>query len=449
MSVGSRVFVALVFFILGVSFLATTGVLIYEFEDSEWFSLAAFYSHLFIFFPSFGLLALAAFYLPASAFTDLYWHHVKFGKARFAAGFVVLAGVSYLVALGLSGGNERSIWEISPDVLTSDRGEPRNCDQAASTCKRLPVLQALANVRSISRGRTGLSAFARDCDPDPLVEQPAILAERRFCFVTSVLPKSTAGKKTLSVRPDQLLTAGECCRAQKKFVDWLSEKHTVPSQRSLTGWVHTVLLPLKVFFLLMLLIVGVLLAIRRRSVDTYYKAKAGKIERGVLVGAFAMLFWPIMNHAFLQSAAVLYGNSGGSTFRYLGPGFSFAFGAWGLLLLFFFYRRYEKSLEAVGKIAGVAASAIAIFKYELIVDYFVRFAGSGATIVTFSVLGFIGAVALVQLFISIRGDSVAFADSLAGADNRTDSAPEPVAPKPSPGTESRYRSDQPNRPGED
>jgi len=394
MSIGSRVFIALIFLALGVSFIVTTGTLYYEFQDSKWFSLAVFYSHLFVFFPTFGLVALWAFYIPASVFTDMYWHHTKWGKVRFFLGFLIVAGVSYLIAQALLSGKERSMWELTPQALEQDTGEPAGCDPRLGECLRLPVLTALQTVRRVSQSRTGLSPFARDCAPDPLVQRPTILGDRRFCFATNTLPP----------RRDTFLTAVECCKSQRRFVEFLSDAHADAGKPSLTGQVHSLLLPLKVFFLLVLLIVGFLLAVRRRSVDTHYEELAGRIERGVLVGAFAMLFWPVMNHAFLQSAAVLYGKSGGSVFRFLGPGFSIAFGAWGLLLLFFFYRRYEKSLEAVGKIAGVVASAVAILKYDTIVDYFVRFAGSGATVVTMAVLGFIGVLALIQLFVGFGGD---------------------------------------------
>ncbi|MEL7544198.1 MAG: hypothetical protein AAGJ70_10515, partial [Pseudomonadota bacterium] len=125
------------------------------------------------------------------------------------------------------------------------------------------------------------------------------------------------------------------------------------------------------------------------------------IETGVLTGAAVMLFWPVMNHAYLQSAAVLYGSNGDSLFRVLGPGFSLLFGGWALLLLFFFHRRYEKSLEAVGKIAGLLASAIAVLQYDNIVNYAVRIAGSGASEFAIGVLVAFGVLALVQLIVRI------------------------------------------------
>src|SRR5688500_414124 len=109
---GARVFVAVVFVLLAASFLASTGLLIYEFRDADWQSHVITNSHLFFFFPVFGLLALAAFYLPSVVFTHLYWRHLTFGKVRYLTGLAVLALVSWAVAKWLDG-PPRAIWEVS------------------------------------------------------------------------------------------------------------------------------------------------------------------------------------------------------------------------------------------------------------------------------------------------------------------------------------------------
>ena len=66
---GARIFVAIVFVLLGASFIASTALLIYEFQRMEWFALLAVHSYLFFFFPVLGILALVAFYLPSVIFT--------------------------------------------------------------------------------------------------------------------------------------------------------------------------------------------------------------------------------------------------------------------------------------------------------------------------------------------------------------------------------------------
>ena len=71
----------------------------------------------------------------------------------------------------------------------------------------------------------------------------------------------------------------------------------------------------------------------------------------------------------------------------------------------FFFRRYEKDLEAAGKIIGVIGSMVAIVKYEEIIDYSVRIAGSGADLVTFGILAVIAIVIFIPLLKRIRGQS--------------------------------------------
>ena len=101
MARGAYVFVALVYSILAASFVASTATLIMEFKDHDWVSLALAHSHLFIFFPTFGIVVLAAFYRPSVIFTHLYWSQeqaVPFGKLRFLFGLFVAIGASWWVA---------------------------------------------------------------------------------------------------------------------------------------------------------------------------------------------------------------------------------------------------------------------------------------------------------------------------------------------------------------
>ena len=121
MSWGARLFVAFVFTILGLSFIATTVALFNEFQEFQWLSFATIYSHLFLFFPTFGIIALIAFYIPAVAFVDLYWHHIPFGKIRFIFGFLVVSAASYYIGDQISRGEIPAIWQLKPEVLKADQ----------------------------------------------------------------------------------------------------------------------------------------------------------------------------------------------------------------------------------------------------------------------------------------------------------------------------------------
>ena len=388
MSVGARIFVAIIFIVVGFSFMATTAILYYEFKNTDWFSFAVFYSHLFIFFPTFGCLALIAFYIPSCVFVDMYWNHIPFGRIRFLFGFIVICAGSYFIATSILKGKVPAIWEIKPTILAADYGEDVDCLTGSKPCRRIPVLEALNNIRGISQGRTDLSKFARSCSPDPLVEPSEESLERRYCFLTKTL-----------------LTAQSCCKMQQNFSNMLEKAYDVPANLSLTGIVHAILLSFKVFFLLIVLVIGILLALWRQYIDKFYPDYVSYVERSILIGAFALLFWPLSNHAFLLSADLLYASFSDGIYGSLAPLMSILFGAWALMLLFFFFRRYEKDLEAAGKIIGVIGSMVAIVKYEEIIDYSVRIAGSGADLVTFGILAVIAIVIFIPLLKRNRGQN--------------------------------------------
>jgi len=393
MSYGVRAFVACVFAAIGISFLITSGVLIWEFWGADWLTLGSFYSHLFLFFPTFGIVTLFAFYTPACVFTDMYMRYVPFGVQRYAFGLVVAILLSIAGAKMLTGAGERSMFEVQPDLLLADQGEPAGC-AARGACDRLPILAAADNVRRVSQTRIGLSDLARNCRPDSLKDPlPGVMTTKRYCFASTPLPDDIS-----TVTEAQRTTDAECCRAQARFTNAVRELHDQPGGRSLTAQVHTALLPFKIFFALVLLIISVMLAWRRKAMERHYQRYLSGIERGVLIGAAAMVIFPIMSHAFLQSAALLYfggGPTGG--FRSIAPMFSFALGAWGLLLLFFFYGRQNARVQSLARMGGMIGSAVAVVKYDQIIDFCVRGFGSGAGLVNISLLCIAAIAALIFL----------------------------------------------------
>lgn len=379
MSAGARIFVAVNFIILALSFIATTAALYYEFgviqkfgadAGTDWTALAAYYSHLFVFFPTFGVLALIALYVPASILVDLYWKYVPNGKVRFMIGYMVAILLSLIAGSVIgSGGALKSMFEIKPAVLDMDRGEPAGCAQAGGVCERAPVVNALASVRKEAKKRAGMSKFVRDCSPDPLIGDHPERKTRRYCFATQ-----------------SLIDAESCCKAQERFSQALASMYEDEGNRALTGLIHRYLLPFKVFFLLLVLTIALLLVVRHRTLEQHYEPYLGKLQRGVLIGAAAMLVWPLMNLAFLQSSGLLYGTAHASVYRDVSPLILAAYVLWALLLVFYFFKSYDqadKDFESMGRMAGVVGSLVAAANYQTIIDYAVRIAGSGATIMTF------------------------------------------------------------------
>jgi hypothetical protein len=381
---GARVFVAALFLLLGAAFIASTGFLVREFQDAEWGAMVVAHSHLFFFFPVFGILALAAFYLPAVVFTDLYWRHLPYGKLRFVLGAIVVAGLSLIVSKLLDT-EPRALWEVSPGALLADRGDPQGCGgSGASACRRAPILATLAELRKEGQRRLGLSKFARSCLVDPMLEPPEEMDKERHCF--------PAGAR---------LKAAACCEAQRLFRNEITRLQADPAQRSLSATYDQVFLPLKVFFILIVVLIAAGLARWRDRIDQYYGELVPTIERSVIIGAFGMLFWPIMDYGYQQTANVLFGRFHGVQLR-----FSLVIVPWALLLLFYFLRRLGKQGEMIGQIAGVVTAAVAVLRYEDLNDWAVRLLGIGTNmwiigaLVVLAVVGFVG---LVRPFRGVQG----------------------------------------------
>ena len=380
---GARVFVAVLFLLLGASFVASTGFLVREFQDLDWAGVVVAHSHLFFFFAVFGILALAAFYLPAVVFTDLYWRHLPYGKLRFALGAIVVAALSLIFAKLLDT-EPRAIWEISPSALLADRGEPQGCSASAGACRRAPILMALADLRREGQSRLGLSKFARSCLVDRMLEAPEEMEKERYCFA--------AGTK---------LKGAACCEAQRLFRNEITRLQSDPASRSQSAIYDRIFLPLKVFFILIVVVIAALLAKWRDRLDQYYGELIPPIERGVIIGAFAMLFWPIMDYGYQQTANVLFGRFEGVQLRY-----SLVIVPWALLLLFYFLRRLGRQGEMIGQIAGVVTAAVAVLRYEDLNDWAVRILGIGTNmwivgaLVALALVGFVG---LIRPFRGVPG----------------------------------------------
>ncbi len=380
---GARVFVAVLFLMLGAAFIASTGLLVREFQDLDWGAMVVAHSHLFFFYPVFGILALAAFYLPAVIFTDLYWRHLPYGKLRYALGTIVVAGLSLFLAKLLDT-EPRALWEISPNALAADRGEPQGCAASSGACRRAPIVSALADLRREGQSRLGLSKFARSCLVDRMLEFPDEMDKERYCF--------PAGAK---------LKGAACCEAQRLFRNEITRLQSDPAQRSLSAAYDRYFMPLKVFFILVVVVIAALLAMLRGRLDQYYRELVPTIERGVLIGAFAMLFWPIMDYGYQQTANVLFGRFHGAQLRY-----SLVIVPWALLLLFYFLRRLGRQGELIGQIAGVVTAAVAVLRYEDLNDWAVRLLGIGTNmwivgvLVALALVGFIG---LIRPFRGVPG----------------------------------------------
>jgi hypothetical protein len=152
-----------------------------------------------------------------------------------------------------------------------------------------------------------------------------------------------------------------------------------------------------VFFLLVLLTISILLVVRHRGMESNYRPSARRIEFSVIIGTAAVLFFPFMSQAFVESVEALYGLTGRGTFSLITPVLSLAFGVWTLLMVFFFYRRRDKELEAVGKMGSAFAAVLAVLKYGIVAAVFTRLVGSGATFASVGALAAVCVAAIIVL----------------------------------------------------
>jgi hypothetical protein len=262
---------------------------------------------------------------------------------------LVIAAAAYGVAWSLDA-KPRAIYEVSPQALVADKG-----DGAAA---RRPILEVLADLRGKAQTRFGLASFGRLCKLDPMLEAPEEYTKERYCF--------PAGKN---------LDGKACCEVQAAFAEAVSALENDPATRSRSGmYDELVFLPIKTFFILVMAAIAVLLAIWRDRIDEHYRDVVPALERGVIIGAFAMLFWLAMDYGYQQTANVLFGRQvDGPQLR-----LSLVLVPWALLLLFYFLRRLGEKGELVGQISGVVFAGVAVLRYDQLNDWVVRLFGVGA-----------------------------------------------------------------------
>jgi hypothetical protein len=369
---GARAFVAVVYIALGACFLASSGILISEFYGVDAFTMLVAHSHLFFFFSVFGLLSLAAFYLPSVVFTHLYWTHLPYGRLRFLIGLLVAAALSMGVAWWLDT-NPRAVWEVSPRALSADQGAAFTC-RAGLACRRAPILEVLARLHKEAHRRVGLAKFARNCSTDPLLDPPEEMTKQRWCFPA-----------------EQLLDGFACCEVQQRSAAAIASLRNDPESRSLSSRVDVVFMPVKIFFVVILVVIGGLLAVWRHKLDEYYADLVPAIERGIIIGAIAMLFWPLMDYAYQQTANVLFGSSG------MQLRLSLVIAPWALLLLFYFLRHLGAYSAIAGQISGAVVAAVYVLRYESLNDWAVRLLGVGMDAWTMAVLVGVAAIGLLCL----------------------------------------------------
>lgn len=375
----SYIFVAVVFTVLGASFLASTASIVTEFWSSDLLAILSSNSYLFVFFPTLGIVALAAFYIPAVVFTDIYVTYATAGVFRLALGTLLAVALAIFFAGHLDQTKLRGVWEVSPSALTEDAARQPRCLEGNRLCVK-PILAVMSDLRDKSLERIRISPFIRNCTPDRLMEADRERDLERYCF--------PAGEK---------LNADQCCQVKRAFAQsvlglWSNEK-----TRSRAAALDKLLLPFKAFFIIVIVLIGILLIAWKETLKRLYTRHLTAMERGLQIGAAAMLFWPVMDYAYQQTSDVLYGPQSGFPLR-----LSLVIVPWALLLTFYFADKIRIELARLVQIVGSALSGIAILRYQDISDWSSKLVGLGASEWNFVVLILLASVLLVMLLIWLR-----------------------------------------------
>ncbi len=327
--------------------------------------MASFESQLFLFFPTFGLIGLFAFWRAGVVIVDAYWRRIRGGKLIFVGAVLALVGVSAFLAYTFQSAPNRMWWEVAKPALLADEGEPAGC--TPPDCDRAPIVEAYSAVRLLARDDDGLAGLAEECEAENMSAFRPQEERVNFCFVTGAIE-----------------TVADCCAAKIRFKQAVVDLHE--EAPSLTHYVHKYLLPLKVFFLLMLLVIGVTLARRRRTLELHYPSAMEQVERTMPVGALSMMLWPLMNQAYAQSFDMLFGAGGSGAFRVTAPLYTLAFGGWAMVLMFYYFRRYPKATEGAAKVIGGLLAGVGIIQYEAVLAWVNHFLGAGASVVSIAVM---------------------------------------------------------------
>ncbi|MGD9804556.1 MAG: hypothetical protein AB7E81_08580 [Hyphomicrobiaceae bacterium] len=388
MSKFSQWFVALVFIMLGAAFLASTASVIVEFRDAELITILAANSYLFIFFPTLGILALVAFYLPAVIFADLYLNGSHwFLKLRFLLGAALAVGAALWFADRLDQTPFRAVWEASPAALSTDAQQPLSCLNGKSQCVH-PILPTLVHIRETALDRNSLSPFARDCTRDEFTEGNPDNRNVRYCFPAR-----------------ELLNAEQCCKVGAAFAGRLYRLWENPQTKSQAAQLDRYLLPFKCFFIIVLVTIGLMLVVWKKTLRARYSRWQRQMELGLQIGAVAMLAWPVMDYAYQLASDVMFGQNLKLPLR-----LSLVTVPWVLLLTFHFKDRLKEDAR-FGQILGTLASAVAFFvRGQDISNWSAKIVGIGGEVFTFAVIAmasYVGVIVLIgRLPAALRGETV-------------------------------------------
>lgn len=382
----TQILVSLVFALLYLAFLAETGLLAREYSGTGLaLRLATLDAQNFIFFPIAGLLALIGFWRPTVLVTDaLARGRIRGGQLVLVFIAAVMAAATWMLSDAFSGGSTRSMYEIAPQALVEDTaGAPLESGAA-----RQSIPDTLTSLKILAIGPEGLAPYQSRCDREWLRYSPAA-QEEKYCI--------PAG---------QSLSVADCCSMKTAFREHVNElAYDSPSE---LARLHRIVLPVKIFFLVVLFAVGGLLVHYRTRLRALYGDRLEDISFGMAVAGVVMIAWPLLNAAYLETMALLTGDGTSGAYAIMAPLIALGFGIWAMFLIFFHLRTYPSQIAIAARFGGVIGAAIGVLRYEEITGFLISNLGIGGGVVAIVVFAVAVLALLIALFTGVSPKDLDF-----------------------------------------
>ncbi len=438
--------------VFAAAFIGETVLLFLEFGLDLGLTMATFASQQFIFFPTLGLVAL--FYFRPAGQVALETAFSKFLPAL--GGLIILAvtvvGTYYMVNLFRGDASERSWWEVSRAALEADHEtaldaarvqavedaraawradtNPQNRArldtatealqevralvikiEAAEAAEDADALRALLAEKAradgeVPRVKSVIAAFQR---MGPAVREGLDLSEHVDLERASTSLADYRGLARLL--PDvsaYCLVTGDiepvatCRRAQLSLRRQMSAMYE--DSPSNLAQVHEVFLALKTAFLFYVFGLGIFMLSNHEEVEEVTGDRVRLASRALPVGAVAVLFWPILNQAYVQSMRAMFGLDQSGSFVEFSPLYVAFSVVWAAAIILFFLRLTRAEAAQWGQAGTVILTVITVLQFDLLVRQMNVFIGAGA-----EPASLISAIALLlflawQARLILRGD---------------------------------------------
>lgn len=414
--------------VFAAAFVAETVLLFMEFGLKLGLTMATFAPQQYIFFPSLGLLGLYFFRPVGQVALEAAMSRVMPALGGLIVIGVTLGGTYVLLEQFRGSGSDRSWWEVSRAALEAehelelDRARVRAADEAAARWRadegRDPILQdtyfradqalrrgrelqdeiaaaeaagdnrelkllmeekerldsVTPSVRSIIAAHTRMGSVVReDMDLSEHVDlEVASTALIDYRGLARLLPDVQA----YCIVTGSLEAVAYCREQQGALRDRITALHATDASKLAAR--HPNFLALKTAFLFYVFGLGIFVLTNHRHVENVTGVRAKTASKALVVGALALLFWPILNQAYVMSMRAMFGLDQSGSFVELAPLYvAFAI-VWTAAIVLFFLRINRAGAATWTQVGTLSLTVLTVLQFDVIVHQINRFIGAGA-----------------------------------------------------------------------